>query len=73
VNDDARYQRVTITFADGRRQSLSIDDRELLREDRVFQLDLPGLRRDVERIDMMCHAEHGRQVTMMVMGDRRPG
>jgi len=73
LNDDARCSRVSVMFADGSRQALNVNDRELLREDRVFQLDLPGYRRDVERIDMMCHAEHGRQVTMMVMGDRRPG
>jgi len=70
INDDARCSRVAATFANGRTQDLNIDGREVLREDRVFQLDLPGDRRDVTRIDLMCHAEHGGQVTMLVMADR---
>jgi len=36
----------------------------------VYQLDLPGGSRDVTRIDMTCHANNGRQVTMLVMANR---
>ena len=70
VNDDARCSRVTATFADGRRMDLNINDNQMLREDRVHQIDLPGYRSDVMRLDMACHAEHGQQVTMQVMADR---
>jgi len=70
TNDDARCSRVTATFADGRRLDLNIDDRQVLREDRITQIDLPGYRSDVMRLDMSCHAEHGNQVTMLVMADR---
>ena len=70
VNDDARCSRVTATFDNGQRRTLNIGEGNLLREDRVYQLDLPGRTRDVMRVDMTCHAENGRQVTMQVMANR---
>lgn len=70
INDDARCSHVTATFANGMTRSLNIDDREVLEEDRMYELDLPGGRRDVTRVDMACHAENGRQVTMLVMTNR---
>ena len=70
VDDDARCSHVTATFANGATRELDIDDRDVLQEDRVFELDLPGARRDVMRIDMACHAENGGQVRMMVMANR---
>ena len=70
VNDDARCSRVTATFANGATRELNIDDRDVLVEDRVFELDLPGARRDIAQIDMACHAENGGQVRMMVMANR---
>jgi hypothetical protein len=70
VNDDARCRRVTATFADGTRHDLNIAEDNYLREDRVYQLDLPGRRSDVARVDLTCHAVHGQQVTMQVMANR---
>jgi hypothetical protein len=70
VNDDARCSHVTATFANGITRELDIDDRDVLQEDRVFELDLPGGGRDLMRIDMACHAENGGQVRMMVMANR---
>jgi hypothetical protein len=70
VNDDARCSHVTATFENGSTRELAIDDRDVLQEDRVFELDLPGAGRDLMRIDMACHAENGGQVRMMVMANR---
>ncbi len=70
VNDDARCSRITATFNNGRTRALNIGEGNLLREDRVYELDLPGISRDVSRVDMTCHAENGRQVTMLVMANR---
>jgi hypothetical protein len=70
TNDDARCRRVTATLADGSRHDLNIAEDNYLREDRVYQLDLPGRRTDVMRVDMTCHAVHGQQVTMQVMANR---
>jgi hypothetical protein len=70
INNDARCSRVTATFANGMTRELNIDGGEVLQEDRFYELDLPGGRRDVTRIDMACHAADGRQVTMMVMANR---
>jgi hypothetical protein len=70
VNDDARCSRVSATFTNGMTRNLDIGEGNLLREDRVYQLDLPGRSRDVTRVDMACHAENGGQVRMMVMANR---
>ena len=70
LNDDARCRNVTVTFADGSRNTLNLDNGDLLREDRITTVDLPGYRRDVTRIDMSCHAEHGNMVTMQVLASR---
>lgn len=70
LNDDARCSRITATFNNGQSRALNIGEGNLLREDRVYELDLPGRTRDVSRVDMTCHAENGRQVTMLVMANR---
>jgi hypothetical protein len=70
LNDDARCRSVAITFANGDRRTLDIDNADVLREDRIAMFDLPGNRRDVTRIDMNCHAEHGNMVTMEVLASR---
>ena len=70
TNDDARCRSVTATFANGNRVNLNLDNGDILREDRITTVDLPGNRRDVTRIDMNCHAEHGNMVTMEVLASR---
>ena len=70
LNDDARCRSVAVTFANGERRTLDIDNGDILREDRIAMLDLPGIRRDVTRVDMNCHAEHGNMVTMEVLASR---
>jgi hypothetical protein len=70
LNDDARCTDVKATFANGETRDLNIDERNILRRDRVNTIDLPGDRRNVQRIDMTCHAEHGGMVTMQVLASR---
>ena len=70
VNDDARCRNATATFANGERRDLNLDNGDMLRRDRVTTIDLPGNRRDVTRIDMNCHAEHGGTVTIQVLASR---
>ena len=70
VNDDARCRSVTVTFANGDRTNLNVGNADVLREDRITTFDLPGTRRDVTRVDMNCHAEHGNMVTMEVLASR---
>src|SRR5438874_3007829 len=52
VNDDARCSNIRATFANGETRDLNIGERNILRQDRVNTIDLPGERRNVERIDM---------------------
>jgi hypothetical protein len=70
LNDDARCRSVAISFANGDRRNLDIDNGDVLREDQIAMFDLPGNRRDVMRIDMNCHAGHGNMVTMEVLASR---
>jgi len=70
MNDDARCSNVRATFANGQTRDLNIDQGTVLRQNRVNTLDLPGDRRNIERIDMTCHAEHGGTVTMQVLASR---
>ena len=70
VNDDARCRDVAVTFASGGRVKLNLDNGNVLREGRITTVDLPGNRRDVTRIDISCHAEHGYMATMEVLASR---
>ena len=70
INDDARCTSVRATFANGETRDLNIGERTVLRRDQVNSIDLPGDRRNVQRIDMTCHAEHGGMVTMQVLASR---
>lgn len=70
MNDDARCTNVRATFANGETRNLNIGEGTVLRQNRVNTIDLPGDRRNVQRIDMTCHAEHGGMVTMQVLASR---
>jgi len=70
MNDDARCTNIRATFANGETRDLNIGERTVLRRDQVNTIDLPGERRNIERIDMTCHAEHGSMVTMQVLASR---
>jgi hypothetical protein len=70
LNDDARCRSVTATFDNGRTRTLPIDNGDMLFQDRVFTVDLPGNERNIARLDMNCHAEHGRAVTIQVLASR---
>ena len=64
VNDDARCNRITATFGNGRTRELG---GRTLREDRITQIDLPGRDRDITRIEMRCRAASGRRVVVEVL------
>jgi hypothetical protein len=65
--DDARCNSVTATFRNGETRTLDIGNGDLLRADWITELDVPGGSRDVMRVDMSCHAEHGDNVTIEVL------
>ncbi|MHB1205657.1 MAG: hypothetical protein ACYCZX_08835 [Rhodospirillaceae bacterium] len=67
TNDAARCGAMNVTFANGRSTRLNVNNGEVLPEDRIFQVDLPGDDRNVMKIDLSCRAEHGRRVTVDVM------
>jgi hypothetical protein len=65
---DARCSRVRVEFANGGTRTLNIDRGDLLREDRMRSLDLPGDERNVVRVNMACSPVGGRDVTIDVYG-----
>lgn len=69
LDTDARCTRVVATFYNGRRVPLNVPPIRL-QEDRMFRVDLPGQSRNLERLDMDCHAERGRGVTIQVLASR---
>ena len=67
TNDAARCRDMNVTFANGRSSRLSVNNGQVLTEDRIHQIDLPGNDRNVVKVDLNCRAEHGRRVTVEVM------
>ena len=67
TNDAARCRDMNVTFANGRSTRLSVNNGQVLAEDRIHQVDLPGDDRNVVKVDLSCRAEHGRRVTVEVM------
>jgi hypothetical protein len=58
---------VTATFRNGNTRQLDINGGDMLRENVITMLDLPGVERDVVRVDMNCHAVHSNAVTIQVL------
>ena len=67
LNDDARCSSVTATFRNGSTRLLDINGGDMLRENVITMLDLPGVERDVVRVDMNCHAVHNNAVTIQLL------
>jgi hypothetical protein len=68
VDGEARCSQVRVEFANGRTRTLNIDSGDRLREDRMYNLDLPGNERDVVRVRMACEAVNDNDVTIDVYG-----
>lgn len=60
ANDDARCNRVRATFDNGNTRDLDVGRDNRLEGGRMYTIDLPGNRRNIERIDLNCHAAYGR-------------
>lgn len=67
TNAAARCRDMNVTFANGRSRRLSVNNGQVLAEERIHQIDLPGDGRNVVKVDLNCRAEHGRRVTVKVM------
>ncbi len=59
-NGDARCNRVRATFDNGHTRKLNIGGHEHMQGGRMYTIDLPGHERNIKRIDLNCHAAHGR-------------
>jgi hypothetical protein len=70
INDDARCDSVTATFTNGGTRTFRFNERDVMPEGQIKMIEVPGGRRDIDRIDLSCHAEHGRQVTIQVLASR---
>ena len=68
VDGEARCSQVRVDFANGRTRTLNIDSGDRLRENRMYNLDLPGNERDVVRVRMACEPVNDNNVTIEVYG-----
>ncbi len=66
LETDARCQRVTARFENGRQQNLDVNRGDVLRKGQFYKLDLPGDVRNVRNIAMTCGAVNGPFVTVQV-------
>jgi len=69
MNDDAVCTRVRATFGNGETRDLTLGS-DFIAQDHMMTMGLPGIRRDVTRIDMNCRAEHGNMVTVQVLASK---
>jgi hypothetical protein len=68
VEADAQCRRVRAKFERGPDQDLDVGDR--LQKGRYNRIDLPGGRRDLVRLNLNCHAEGARNVTIRIYGQQ---
>lgn len=66
LNNDARCNRLRVTFANGKRRDLDVSRRQVLRQNGFYSFDLPGNQRNVDKIVLRCHAVRDRQVSIEV-------
>jgi hypothetical protein len=65
--NDARCRRVKVTFANGHTRRLDINRHDRMHQGRLYPLDLPGRRRNIRRVDMVCHGVHHAAVGIEVL------
>lgn len=65
VNGDARCSRVVAVFGNGQR--INLTHNELLRRGRLRVYDVPGMERNLVRLNMMCRAVGQHQVTIEIL------
>lgn len=70
MDNDARCSRLTATFENGRSTDLYVNRGGILNRGRMYEVDLPGNRRNLERLDMTCRGERGRPVTVQILAHR---
>jgi len=70
VNDDAHCDSVTATFRNAGRRTFRFNQPRCARRGPGQNDRSAGARRDIERLDLAGHAEHGRQVTIQVLASR---
>lgn len=66
IGGNAFCDRITAVFANGQRADLRTPSTTMMRGG-VYQMDLPGRRRDVRNVDMVCRAVHSRSVTLQIL------
>lgn len=66
LESDARCSRVTANFERGRSQPLNVNNGDVLRQGQFYKLDLPGDMRNLQSLNLRCHAQGARRVTMQI-------
>lgn len=67
---DAMCRAVVMRFTNGQKISLPVNDGRVMREGRLYAVDLPGARRNILRLALACRAVRADYVSIQVYGSR---
>ncbi len=67
---DASCTQILVRFANGERVSLDVSNLDYMRDGKLYEVDLPGHRRDVLRVAYTCRAETDRRIDILLYVNR---
>src|SRR5262249_49174521 len=67
---DAQCSQIDARFTDGGKRPL-ITNRVMFLKGHVYEFDLPNMKHEVSRIDMTCHAATNKDMTMLVVMEKK--
>ena len=70
IDGDARCTRVEARFANGTSRVLDVNRGDVLQNNRMYRIDLPGNQRDVRDLSLTCRALRDQDVTIRIFGER---
>ncbi len=68
--NNGQCRAVVIRFTNGEKVSLSVNGGQIMREDRLYQVELPGWRRNILRLALACRAVRSDFVSIQVYASR---
>lgn len=70
LDADARCSRVSAVFGNGRARDLDVDSADRMRRGMFYKVDLPGDRRNLRSLNLLCRATDARRVTIQIFTGR---
>lgn len=70
IGSDARCGRIIAHFANGADRPLNANDGEVMRENQIYKLDLPGDRRNLDSLTLRCRPIRQNRVTLQIFSSK---